>query len=110
MMDDQYRNIVSNIQKNHGVKGVRIQSYSGPHFPLFGLNKCGNSIQYSIGMRENADQNNSKYGHFLRSEFHHHAKFCQSGKDLNTHQCKTDLPEVCHPTKFLKLKECQHYL
>ena len=47
MMDDQYRNIFSNIQKNHGVKGVRIQSYSGPHFPLFGLNK----ERYGVSLR-----------------------------------------------------------
>ena len=35
------------------MKGVRIWSYSGP---------------YSIRMRENMDQNNSEYGHFLRSD------------------------------------------
>ena len=33
----------------HCVKSVRIRSYSGP---------------YSVQMRENTDQNNSKYGHF----------------------------------------------
>ena len=27
---------------------------------------------YSVQMRENADQNNSEYGHFLRSEFCSH--------------------------------------
>ena len=37
----------------HCVKSVRIRSYSGP---------------YSVRMRENTDQNNSKYGHFLRSD------------------------------------------
>ena len=36
------------------MKSVRICSYSGPHFPAFGLN---------------TDQNNSVYGHFLRSVF-----------------------------------------
>ena len=36
----------------HCVKSVRIMSYSGP---------------YSVRMRDNADQNNSEYGHFLRS-------------------------------------------
>ena len=48
------------------VKSVRIRSYSGLHFPAFGLNteRCGVS---SVQMRENADQNNSDYGHFLRS-------------------------------------------
>ena len=36
----------------HCVKSVRIRSYSGPYFPTFELN---------------TDQNNSEYGHFLRS-------------------------------------------
>ena len=36
----------------HCVKSVLIRSYSGP---------------YSVQMRENTDQNNSEYGHFLRS-------------------------------------------
>ena len=36
----------------HYVKSVRIWSYSGPYIPAFGLN---------------TDQNNSEYGHFLRS-------------------------------------------
>ena len=35
------------------VKSVSIRSYSGPYFPAFG---------------QNTDQNNSEYGHFLRSE------------------------------------------
>ena len=35
------------------VKSVRIRSYSGP---------------YSVRMRKNTDQNNSEYGHFLRSD------------------------------------------
>ena len=35
------------------VKSVRIRSYSGPHFPAFGL--------YT-------NHNNSEYGHFLRSD------------------------------------------
>ena len=34
------------------LKSVRIRCYSGPYFPVFGLN---------------TDQNNSKYGHFLRN-------------------------------------------
>ena len=45
----------------HCVKNGRIWSYSGPHFPAFGL--------HSVRMRENAGQNNSKYGHFSRSDF-----------------------------------------
>ena len=42
------------LHLTHCVKSVRIRSYSGPYFPTFGLN---------------ADQNNIKYGHFLRSEY-----------------------------------------
>ena len=38
------------------VKNVRIRSYSGPHFPAFGLNT-----------EQNTDQNNSEYGHVLHS-------------------------------------------
>ena len=37
----------------HCVKSVRIRSYSGLH---------------SVQMPENTDQNNSEYGHFLRSD------------------------------------------
>ena len=44
---------------SHCVKSVRIQIYYGPHFPAFGLNTES----------ENADQNNSEYGHFSRSEY-----------------------------------------
>ena len=49
----------------HCVKSVCIRSYSGPHFPVFGLNTeryrvCGK-------MRENADHDNSEYGHLSRS-------------------------------------------
>ena len=36
----------------HCMKSVGSRSYSGPHFPSFGLS---------------TDQNNSEYGHFLRS-------------------------------------------
>ena len=42
----------------HCVKSVRIWSYSGPYFPPFGLN---------TKVRENTEQNNSEYGHSLRS-------------------------------------------
>ena len=43
------------IKGFHCLKGVvRIRSYSGLHFPAFGLS-------------ENADQNNSEYEHFSRS-------------------------------------------
>ena len=40
------------------MKSVRIRSYSGRHFPAFGLNGELQAISpYSVGMRENADQN-----------------------------------------------------
>ena len=60
------------------VKGVRIQSYFGPHFLAFGLNteRYGVSLRiqskygkYLSVFNPNADYNNSGYGHFLRSVF-----------------------------------------
>ena len=51
--------ILYNYDIRHCVKSVHVWSYSGPYFPAFGLN-----IEV---MRENTDQNNSEYGHFLRS-------------------------------------------
>ena len=48
------------------MKSARIRSYSGPHFPAFGLRIS----PYSVQMRKNSDQNNSECGHFLRSESH----------------------------------------
>ena len=59
------------------VKGIRIPSYSGTHFPAFGLNtdripteygEIRSICPYSARMRENAHQNNSEYGHFSRSD------------------------------------------
>ena len=51
-------NIIKNETK-HGVKSVRIRSYSGPYFTAFGLNMEG----YIISLRIQ-----SEYGHFSRSE------------------------------------------
>ena len=51
--------------KDHCIKSVHIRSYSGPHFPAFGL-KVLCIFPYSVQMWENTDQNNSEYGHFLR--------------------------------------------
>ena len=51
--------------KDHCIKSVHIRSYSGPHFPAFGL-KVLSIFPYSVQMWENTDQNNSEYGHFLR--------------------------------------------
>ena len=47
-------------------KKLRIQSYSGPYFPAFGLNRSLRISPYSVRMWENTDQNNSEYGHFTR--------------------------------------------
>ena len=51
------------------MKSVRIPSYSGPYFAASGLNteKYRNISQNLVRIRENTDQNNSEYGHFLRS-------------------------------------------
>ena len=51
---------IFNSSDIHCVKSVRIRSYSGQHFLAFS--------QYSVRMQENANQNNSEYGHFLRSD------------------------------------------
>ena len=62
--------INNKIYAKHCVKRVRIWSYSGPHFSAFGLN----TERYSVfspnagKCRKYADQNNSEYGLFLRSE------------------------------------------
>ena len=61
---------ISLIMKGeHCVKSACIWSYSGPHFPVFRLNMESIS-PYSIRIRENANQNNSEYGHFLRIGIH----------------------------------------
>ena len=52
------------FQTLHNVKSVRIPSYSGPHFPAFGL--IPRISPYAVQMRKNADHN-SEYGHFLCS-------------------------------------------
>ena len=49
---------------DHCVKSIRIWSYSGPYHPAFGLNT---ERYVSLLIRENTDQNNSKYRHFSRS-------------------------------------------
>ena len=56
----------SHTHDYHCVEGVRIRSYSGPYFPAFGLYGEIRSIS-SVRIRENTDQNNFEYGHFLRS-------------------------------------------
>ena len=50
-------------------KCYHIQGYSGPHLLAFGLNvEILHISPYSFQMQENADQNNPKYGHFLRND------------------------------------------
>ena len=56
-------------------ESVRIWSYSGPQFPPFGLNTERYSVYreilrifpYLVRMQENDDENNTEYGHSLRS-------------------------------------------
>ena len=61
-----YRKLSRNF---HCVKSVPIRRHSGSYFPEFGLNTMRHVYPYSIRMQENTDQNNSEYGHFLRSDF-----------------------------------------
>ena len=48
-------------------KNVRIRSFSGRYFPALWLNMEICNPLFSIRKRENTDQKNSKYGHFLHS-------------------------------------------
>ena len=60
------RRLYWNSKAKHCMKSVRILSFSGPYFPVFGLNtEIHSVIQISV---YSSDQKNSKYGHFLRSE------------------------------------------
>ena len=54
----------------HCVKSVRIWSFSAPYFRAFGLNKkkMRSISPYSVPVRGNTGQENSEYGHFLRSD------------------------------------------
>ena len=62
----------------HWVKSFRIQSYSGPHFSCIFLDSdwLRRDTQHlsvfspnAEKCEKNADQNNSEYGHFLRSVY-----------------------------------------
>ena len=64
LMNLCFLSIVNNCNC-HCVKSVSIRSYSGPHFPAFGLN----AERYSntqIFSPNDKDQNNSGYGLSLR--------------------------------------------
>ena len=50
---------------HHCMNSVFIRSFSGLYFPAFGLNR--RDTPYSLQIRENTDQKNSKYEHFSGS-------------------------------------------
>ena len=58
-----YLLVVIHLQNAHCVKNVCIRSFTGPYFPIFGLN----TEPYSVQIRENTDEKNSEDGHFLCS-------------------------------------------
>ena len=57
----------------HCVRSIRIWSFSGPYFPTFRQNSIS---PYSVRMRENADQRNSEYEHFLRNVLYTWTRQC----------------------------------
>ena len=60
-----YKWLVNDFMKDC-MKRARIRSYSGPYFPVFGLNTERYSVYLCIQSEcwKNTDQNNSEYGHF----------------------------------------------
>ena len=54
----------------HCVKSFRIFSFSGPYFPRIRIERREilRISPYSVRMREDTDQKDSEYGHFLRSD------------------------------------------
>ena len=88
---------------NHCVKSIRIRSYSGLHFPEFGLNLD------LVQMRENADQNNSEYGHFLRSECFWW-KYCWKTVEFPKTSIKMkNFKTFCEPKTASRFKEIVQY-
>ena len=59
------------LHQHHCMKSVHIRSYSSPYFPTRRLDT------YSVALRENTDQNNSDYGHFLRSTWRKQQWYCR---------------------------------
>ena len=53
------------LGKLHCVKSVQIRCFSGPYFPVFGLNT--EIYLFSVQMWENTDQKNSVFGQFLHN-------------------------------------------
>ena len=63
------KRISENIEKKHHyVKSTHSRSYSGPHFPAFGLNTEKQAVSLRIQSECSTDQNNSEYGHFSRRD------------------------------------------
>ena len=77
--------------KNHCVKITCIRNYSGSIFPhLDWIRRNTPYSPYSVRMRENADQNNSEYQNFLRSELY-----------WKTLQCLFDLKQQKYVFSFI---------
>ena len=64
--------ISANIYKTRCIKSARIWSYSGPHFPPVFPHLDTYISVFSPNTGKNADQNNSKHGHFLGSDTFQH--------------------------------------
>ena len=56
---------------SHSTKSVRIRSYFWSVFSCIWIEyeEILRISPYSVGMRQNVNQSNSKYGHFLRSDW-----------------------------------------
>ena len=56
------------------------------------LDRIRRDTEYSVRMRENTDQNNSEYGHFLRSEYQMSSRSFASNPEL----IKGFFSNICH--------------
>ena len=79
-----------NIGKDHCVKNVRIRSYSGSHFPVFGLN----TERYSVSECAKITPNASRSGHIL-------------WKALYRQNCRPETYESATSFKFGQVKWMQ---
>ena len=63
-------NIQLHKQEDHCVKSVQVRSYSGPYFPIFGLDTEIFAVNVFIQSEYGKIQTrkNSVFGHFSRSE------------------------------------------
>ena len=50
------------------LKNVQVQSFSGPYFSIFGLNK----EIYGVNLQKIGTRKNVVFGHFSRSDICHH--------------------------------------